>query len=102
MAGHFDKSFTTRDPEMARYLAAVPGAAKHFLGITYKPSQEETMKRLTNLPNWTAPHNAPRRTSSKRYYARLRPRQKHMGQRAGRTPSFSSTKLTGEAPSPNT
>lgn len=34
MTDHFDKSFTTRDPEMARYLAAIRGVAKHFLGIT--------------------------------------------------------------------
>ena len=34
MVGHFDKSFITRDPEMARYLAAARAAAKHFLSIT--------------------------------------------------------------------
>lgn len=34
MAGHFDKSFTARDPKMARYLASMCAAAKRFLGIT--------------------------------------------------------------------
>lgn len=32
--GHFDKYFMARDPKVAKYLAAVRGAAKHFLGIT--------------------------------------------------------------------
>lgn len=36
VAGNFDKSFTTRDLEMARYFAAVRDLARHFLGIIVK------------------------------------------------------------------
>lgn len=36
MAGHFDKSFTARDPEMARYLVAAQSLAKDFLNITFQ------------------------------------------------------------------
>ena len=34
VAGHFDKSFSARDPEMASYLTAVRAASAAFLGLT--------------------------------------------------------------------
>ena len=34
VAGHFDRSFVARCPEMSRYLAIVRELSKHFLGIT--------------------------------------------------------------------
>ena len=52
MAGHFDKSFTAKDLEMARYLVAVRAATKHFLGITVQTiprGSNEAADRLAKL-----------------------------------------------------
>ena len=49
MVGHFDKSFVTKDCEMAQYLAAVRPAAKNFLGITVQAiprSDNEAVDKL--------------------------------------------------------
>lgn len=79
MAGHFDKSFIARDPEMARYLTAVRTAAKHFLGAPSKPSQEVTTRQQTGSQSWPALTNALRPRYSTRYSAPLWPHPKHKG-----------------------
>lgn len=117
MAGHFGKSFTPRDPEMATYLAAVRGAAKHFLGIIVQTIPRENNEADDELAKLTsfAQRPPPRRTSSTRYYAHLRLllkrrgrrskrrglHPKHKGLRTGRAPP-SSTKSTGGTSSPVT
>ena len=50
--GHFDKSFVTRDPEMARYLKVARAAANHFLGITVQAiprGANEAADKLTKM-----------------------------------------------------
>lgn len=52
IAGHFDKSFMVRDPEMARYLTMVRTAGKHFLSITIQATTRggnEAVDRLAKL-----------------------------------------------------
>lgn len=52
VAGLFDKLFMASGPEMARYLAAVREATKHFLGITIQaiPSRNnEAVDRLAKM-----------------------------------------------------
>lgn len=54
MAGHFNKSFTARDPEMAKYPTAVRVAARHFRSITVQTiprGSNEAADRLTKLSN---------------------------------------------------
>lgn len=55
MAGHFDKSFTARDSEMARYLAAVQTVAKHFLDIIVQAiprSNNEAADKLARMASF--------------------------------------------------
>ena len=52
VAGHFDRSFVARDPEMASYLAAVRIASTYFLGLTVQAiprSDNEEADRLAKM-----------------------------------------------------
>ena len=52
VAGHLDKSFSARDPEMASYLAAARVASAAFLGITVQAiprSQNEAADKLAKM-----------------------------------------------------
>lgn len=59
MAGHFDKTFATRDPEMARYLAAVRTMAKNFLGITVQPIPRGANEKADRLVKMVSSGNQP-------------------------------------------
>lgn len=83
MAGHFDKLFTARDPKMARYLAAVRGAAKHFLGITVQTILRGNNEAADKLAKIASSAQRPYQTYSTRYYAHLRLCPKHKGLRTG-------------------
>ena len=52
VAGHFDGSFTRRDPKMASYLAAVRAASTYFLGLTVQAiprSDNEAADKLAKM-----------------------------------------------------
>ena len=45
---HIKKEFTTKEPELIKYLAVVRRMEKHFAGFTFRHIQEVKMLRLMN------------------------------------------------------
>lgn len=59
MAGHFDKSFMTRDPEMARYLTMARAVAKHFLNITVQTIPRDNNEAADRLAKMASSDECP-------------------------------------------
>jgi ribonuclease HI len=48
VAGHIEKDYKARDPELAKYLQFLRDQEKHFEGFKSKTSQEMTIQMQTN------------------------------------------------------